>query len=445
MRRNPALAASIVACVAAFAAIPGALAGSSADPGISPGSILLGTTASLTGEGADGAAVGRGVRAYFAHVNARGGVAGRRFAYAIADDGGDPATTEEATRQLVEEDEVFAIVAPAGTEQSLAARRYLNAGRVPQLFVASGATTWGTDRRVFPWSIGFQPSYQAEGWVYGRYVARALERAKVAVLYKGEGRDLLRGLQRGLAGSGSKVVAALPYGLTASVQPEVVRLRASGANVLAVFAAPSVAAQAYSQLRRSGWKPRVLVNADAATVSTVPEGSISLAFLKDPADPQWKDDPGMRLYRYADEAVRAAVRTYATCSTCTAWRWRTRRCRSSSARSEPDSREADGPRAFDHERREPVPPSRSHGAHLGYRRLPRRAGPAATLHRPPLDVVRRALARRLVKLDDAQHLDRDTRAERDLPREPDRLVPIWPRPRRRSRRRPPSSPRTGRR
>jgi branched-chain amino acid transport system substrate-binding protein len=297
LRRNPALAASVVACVATFALISGALAGSSADPGVSPGSILLGTTASLTGEGADGAAVGRGLRAYFAHVNARGGVAGRRFAYSIADDGGDPATTEDATRQLVEEDEVFAIVSPAGTEQSLAARGYLNSAKVPQLFVASGATTWGRDRRVFPWSIGFQPNFEAEGWVYGRYVARTLERAKVGVVYKGEGRDLLRGLQRGLAGSGSKVVAALPYGLTASVQPEVVRLRASGANVLAVFAAPLVAAQAYSQLRRSGWKPAVLVNADAATVSTVPKGSISLAFLKDPADPQWKSDPGMRLYR----------------------------------------------------------------------------------------------------------------------------------------------------
>jgi branched-chain amino acid transport system substrate-binding protein len=297
LRRNPVLAASVFACVAAFAAIPGALAGSSADPGISPGSILLGTTASLTGEGADGAAVAQGVKAYFAHMNARGGVAGRRFAYAIADDGGDAAATEDATRQLVEEDEVFAIVAPAGTEQSLAVRRYLNTERVPQLFVASGATTWGRDRRVFPWSIGFQPNFEAEGWVYGRYVARTLERAKVAVLYKGEGRDLLRGLERGLAGSGSKVVAALPYGLTASVQPEVLRLRASGANVLAVFAAPLVAAQAYSQLRRSGWKPAVLVNADAATVSTVPKGSISLAVLKDPADPQWKSDPGMRLYR----------------------------------------------------------------------------------------------------------------------------------------------------
>jgi branched-chain amino acid transport system substrate-binding protein len=297
LRRNPALAASVVACVATFALISGALAGSSADPGVSPGSILLGTTASLTGEGADGAAVGRGLRAYFAHVNARGGVAGRRFAYSIADDGGDPATTEDATRQLVEEDEVFAIVSPAGTEQSLAARGYLNSAKVPQLFVASGATTWGRDRRVFPWSIGFQPNFEAEGWVYGRYVARTLERAKVGVVYKGEGRDLLRGLQRGLAGSGSKMVAALPYGLTASVQPEVVRLRASGANVLAVFAAPLVAAQAYSQLRRSGWKPAVLVNADAATVSTVPKGSISLAFLKDPADPQWKSDPGMRLYR----------------------------------------------------------------------------------------------------------------------------------------------------
>jgi branched-chain amino acid transport system substrate-binding protein len=299
LRRNPAFAASIVVCVATLAAIPGALAGPAADPGISPGSILLGTTASLTGEGADGA-VGRGVRAYLAHVNARGGVAGRRFAYSIADDDGDPAATEDATRQLVEEDEVFAIVAPAGTDQSLAARGYLNFEKVPQLFTASGATTWGRDRRTFPWSIGFQPSCQAEGWIYGRYVTRTLARSSVAVLYEDavDGRDLLRGLESGLAGSASRVVATESFEPTAtSVHQELVRLRAARADVLAVFATTRFAARAYSSLDRLRWKPRVLVGAQAASAGGTPRGAVSLAFLKDPSDPQWKDDPGMRLYR----------------------------------------------------------------------------------------------------------------------------------------------------
>jgi branched-chain amino acid transport system substrate-binding protein len=278
-------------------ALPGAFAGAAADPGVTPTSIHLGTTAPLTGAGA---AVSRGARAYFAHVSARGGVVGRRLEYTIADDGGDPAAAEDATRQLVEEEEVFAIVSPTGTEQSLGARGYLNSAKVPQLFTASGATTWGRDRRTFPWSIGFQPSCQAEGWIYGRYVARAVTRAKVAVLSEDgvDGRDLLRGLRSGLAGSAARVVAAESFDPTAtSVQQELARLKASRADVLAVFATSPPATRAYASLGRLRWKPQVLVSAQAASASGTPRGSISLAFLKDPGDAQWKSDPGMRLYR----------------------------------------------------------------------------------------------------------------------------------------------------
>ena len=297
MRRRRALPAPVLACAVALVALPGALAGASADPGITPGSIHLGTTSPLTGPGA---AVARGARAYFAHVSARGGVLGRRLELTIADDGSDPAETVDVTRRLVEEDEVFAIVSPAGTEQSLAARGYLNSAKVPQLFTTSGAATWGRDRRTFPWSIGFQPNAQAEGWIYGRYVARTLARSKVAVLYEDgvDGRDLLRGLRSGLAGSASRVVAEDSFEPTAtSVHKDVARLRASRADVLAVFATSRFATRAYASLDRLRWKPRVLVGAQAVSASGTPRGSISLAFLKDPADPQWRDDPGMRLYR----------------------------------------------------------------------------------------------------------------------------------------------------
>ena len=297
MTRGTALGALVLGAAATLVALPAASATSTADPGVTADSIHLGTTGPPTGAGA---AVARGVRAYLAHVSARGGVAGRAFELTIADDGGDPASTEDATRQLVEADGVFAIVAPAGTEQSLAARGYLNSAKVPQLFTASGATTWGRDRRTFPWSIGFQPSCQAEGWIYGRYVARTLARSRVGVLYEDgvDGRDLLRGLGSGLAGSASRVVASESVEPTAtSVHQEVTRLRAARADVLAIFATKRFATRAFASLDRLRWKPSVLVGAQAASAGGTPRGSISLAFLKDPADAQWRDDPGMRLYR----------------------------------------------------------------------------------------------------------------------------------------------------
>jgi branched-chain amino acid transport system substrate-binding protein len=297
VRRRSALAALVLGCSAALVSLPAASARSTADPGVTADTIHLGTTAPLTGAGA---AVALGAETYFRHAGAHRGVAGRSFDFTIVDDGGDPTATEDATRQLVEEAEVFAIVTPAGTEPSLAARGYLNNAKVPQLFTASGATTWGRDRRTFPWSIGFQPSCQAEGRIFGRYVARTLARAKVAVLHEDDvdGRDLLRGLRSGLAGSAARIVASESVEPTAtSVQQEVVRLRASRADVLAIFATPRFATRVYSSLARLRWKPRALVSAQAATASATPRGSISLAFLKDPADPQWKDDPGMRLYR----------------------------------------------------------------------------------------------------------------------------------------------------
>ena len=233
-------------------------------------------------------------------MNTRGGVAGRRVEYTIADDAGDPAVAEDTVRRLVEDDGVFAILSPAGTEQALASRGYLNSSKVPQLFAASGAATWGRDRKTFPWSIGFQPSCRAEGWIHGRYVARTLQGADVAVLHVDDvqGRDLLRGLRRGVAGSGSRVVAVESVEPDAtSMRAELTRLRASRAGAVAIFATPAVATQAYASLRRLAWKPKVLANADAALAGRAPDGSISLGFLKSPSDPQWRDDPGMRLYR----------------------------------------------------------------------------------------------------------------------------------------------------
>jgi branched-chain amino acid transport system substrate-binding protein len=311
MRREKALVVHALAVLLAVVALPVAFAGASADPGITPTTILLGGTSPLTGPAAAYASVARGAKAYFDSVNAKGGVAKRTFRYEIVDDAYNPAQTIQATRQLVEQEGVFAIFNSLGTEHNLAVREYLNQRRVPQLFVASGATTWGADAARYPWTIGFQPSYQAEGLIYGRYLARTVKQARIGVLFQNDdyGKDLLVGLKRGLVRSGSKVVAALPYEVTAvDVGSQVARLKASRANVLAIFATPKFAIQAYVFANRLGWRPLVVNNTVSAASNVMAlaseggrnrslEGSLTLNFLKDPTNPLFRNDPAMRRYR----------------------------------------------------------------------------------------------------------------------------------------------------
>jgi branched-chain amino acid transport system substrate-binding protein len=306
------LRSTLVATAAALAvAAPLALAGSTADPGVSPTVIVIGGTSPLTGPAASYASVARGAKAYFDSVNAAGGVAKRKIDYRIVDDAYNPAQTVQAVRRLVEQDKVFAVFNTLGTEANLAIRDYLNQTRVPQLFVASGATTWGRDAAKYPWTIGFQPSYAAEGFVYGQYIARNMKKARIAVLFQNDdyGKDLLNSLQRGLGRSGSKVVAAQPYEVTSSdVGSQIAKLKASGADVFAIFATPTFAIQAYVFANRLGWRPKVFVNGVSGTSNImtlaseggknkVVEGSITSTILKDPTDPKWKNDPGMKLYR----------------------------------------------------------------------------------------------------------------------------------------------------
>jgi branched-chain amino acid transport system substrate-binding protein len=311
MRRKPAFLAYSIAGALALAALPGAFAGAAADPGITQTTIVLGGTSPLTGPAAAYASVARGAKAYFDSVNAKGGVARRKFQYKIVDDAYNPAQSVQVTRQLVEQDGVFAVFNSLGTDQNLQVREYLNQKKVPQLFVASGATTWGADAAKYPWTIGFQPSYQAEGLVYGRYIATTMKRAKVGVLFQNDdyGKDLLVALRRGLARSGSKVTAAIPYEVTAvDVASQVARLKAAGVDVFAIFATPKFAIQAYVFANRLGWRPRIVNNTVSAATNVMLlaseggknralEGSITLNFLKDPTNPLYRNDPGMRQYR----------------------------------------------------------------------------------------------------------------------------------------------------
>jgi branched-chain amino acid transport system substrate-binding protein len=308
MRRHKTFFAMLVlACAVAT----GATAATSADPGITGTQILLGGTSPLSGPASAYASVARGANAYFQYANARGGVNGRKIKYTYTDDAYNPAQTIQATKQLVEQDKVFAIFNSLGTEQNVATRDYLNAMKVPQLFVASGATTFGADYKKYPWTIGFQPSYRAEGWIYGKYLARTKPGATIAVLFQNDdyGKDLMAGLKQGIARTKVKIVAAEPYEVTATdVQSQVAKLKSSGASVLALFATPRFAIQGYVYANRLGWRPLIVNNAvssasnimalasEGGTNKSV-ENSISIVFLKDPTDVKWRTDAAVKLYR----------------------------------------------------------------------------------------------------------------------------------------------------
>lgn len=298
--------------IALLAGVAAALAASASDPGVTPTSVVLGTTAPLTGPSSAYASAARGAEAYFRYQNGRGGVAGRQIGYRVVDDAFDPAQTLRATRELVEQERVFAIVSPLGTQTGMATRDYLKEQGVPQLFVASGAVTFGDDAQDYPGTIGFQPSSLAEGVVYGRYLARTRPGSRVAVLFQDDdlGKDLLTGLRRGLARSKVKVVAAQPVETTAvDVGAQVAKLRSSGADVLALFTTRPLAAQGYLAAGKLGWKPKLtllsFVAAAAGTMTQVVEsgqakaaaGAISIAFVKEPTDPKWRNDATMKLYR----------------------------------------------------------------------------------------------------------------------------------------------------
>jgi branched-chain amino acid transport system substrate-binding protein len=305
-----ALAATLA--IGGSAALAGTVGGAD-EPGVTSKTILLGGTAPLSGSAAAYAPIARGAEAYFKYVNANGGVHGRTILYRVLDDGYNPAQTVSLTKQLVEQDKVFAVFNAVGTSTNLAVRPYLTSAKVPQLLVASGGTTFGRDYAQFPYTIGFQPTYQAEGWVYGKYLARTAAGATIAVLFQNDdyGKDLLGGLKRGLERSKTKVIAAQPYEAdsTSDVSAQIAKLKSSGADTLAIFATSAFAIQAYALAHKLGWKPKhVVVNSvasSAATMSAAADGgknrlvggTISTAFLKDPNDIQWARDAGMKLYR----------------------------------------------------------------------------------------------------------------------------------------------------
>jgi hypothetical protein len=281
-----------------------------ATPGVTPTTITIGGTVPLTGPAGAYASVGRGADAYFHYVNAKGGVFGRKIVYKYLDDEFDVAKTITLTRQLVEQDQVLAIFNSVGTEHALAIRSYLNDRKVPQLFVGSGVSKLATEHAKYPWSMGYLPSFAGEGAIYGQYIAAHRPRSRIAVLYENSdfGKDMLNGLRRGLKGK-AKIVGTQAYEVTdQDVSSQMARLKSTGANTLMLFATPKFAIFGYVGAFRLGWRPRVYVTSvsispDIMNIARVASsrkevnGSISIAFVKDPTSKLWAKDKTVRLYK----------------------------------------------------------------------------------------------------------------------------------------------------
>jgi branched-chain amino acid transport system substrate-binding protein len=303
--------AAVVAALAAALVVPAAGAGRTDTPGVTPTQILIGGTGPLTGDESAYEPVLSGAQAYFAYVNAHGGVFGRKVVYKVDDDQYDPTKTVTLTQQLVEQDKVFAIFNTIGTPQSIAIRSYLNSAKVPELFVGSGATAIGSQHAQFPWTMGLLPSFAGEGSVYGRLIAAHQPTAKIAVLYENDeyGTELLAGLKRGLGSHAGQIVGAQSYVPTdPTVTGQVTELMSTGANVFVIFALPTQAIQAFVAAARLNWKPTEyvtsvsidpavmeIVHANAGAQTGV--GATSTAFLHDPTNPTQRTSPGVVLYR----------------------------------------------------------------------------------------------------------------------------------------------------
>jgi branched-chain amino acid transport system substrate-binding protein len=278
-----------------------------ATPGVTSTEIRIGSSVPLSGEAAIAGNVARGIDAYFKYVNAKGGIFGRKLKFTYLDDGYDPGRAVNNTIRLVQQDQVFAMFSSLGTSNNLAVRKLLNDAKVPQLFVSSGATTFGRDYKKYPWTIGYIPPYSEEGAVYGQYVVKHIKKPKIAVLYQDDdyGRDLYAGLRRGLGKKAGAIVSKVAYDPTSTdVQPQVTQLKASKANVFMIFAFGKFSLQAFNAVSRLGWKPQIFVNdvsSASALMAIVPQnaanGAISIVFGKDPAAPAWRKDKGIRLFQ----------------------------------------------------------------------------------------------------------------------------------------------------
>ena len=274
-------------------------------PGASDTEIKIGNTQAYSGPASSYATISKAIGAYFDKINAEGGINGRKINFISYDDGYQPPKTVEQTRKLVESDEVLLIFNALGTPPNSAVQKYLNAKKVPQLFVATGATKWG-DPKNFPWTMGWQPNYQTEGRAFAKYVMDNHPDGKIGILFQNDdyGKDYVKGLKDGLGDKAkAMIVSELAYeSADPTIDSQIINLKASGANIFFNVTIPKFAAQAIKKAADIGWKPVHLLNGVSNSVVSVlqpagfeaSKGIVTTAYYKDPTDPTWKDDPAYK-------------------------------------------------------------------------------------------------------------------------------------------------------
>jgi len=278
------------------------------DAGASDTEIKIGNTMPYSGPASAYGTIGKAAAAYFKKVNDEGGINGRKINFISVDDGYSPPKTVEMARRLVEQDQVLLIWGPLGTPSNTAIQKYMNAKKVPQLFVYTGATKWN-DPKNYPWTMGWQPNYQTEAAIYAKHILQTKPDAKIAVLYQNDdyGKDYLKGFEDELGAKAKTMIVAKASYETSdpTVDSQIVQLQGSGANVFFNITTPKFAAQAIRKIYDIGWKPVQYLNNVSASIGSVlvpaglekSVGIISTAYLKDHSDPAWNNDKGLNDWR----------------------------------------------------------------------------------------------------------------------------------------------------
>jgi branched-chain amino acid transport system substrate-binding protein len=299
--------ALLIGVMAAALASP-AMAQKKYDPGATDKEIKVGHIGPYSGPASAYGQIGKAIAAYFKMVNDRGGINGRQIDFVSYDDGYSPPKTVEMARKLVEQDQVLFIFQSLGTPSNSAIHKYMNGKKVPQLFVATGASKWN-DPKHFPWTMGWQPNYHTEGLLYAKHILKTKPDAKIGILYQNDdyGKDYLKGMEDGLGAKAKSMIAAkVSYEVTdPTVDSQIVQLQASGANVFFQATTPKFAAQAIRKAYDIGWKPVQYLNNVSISVGSVlkPAGLekavdiITAGYQKEHSDPRFKDDAGLNKWR----------------------------------------------------------------------------------------------------------------------------------------------------
>jgi len=295
-----------MALIASVAISGTALAQKKYDTGATDTEIKIGNIMPYSGPASAYGVIGKTEAAYFNKINAEGGIKGRKINFVTYDDGYSPPKAVEQARKLVESDEVLVVFNPLGTPSNSAIQKYLNSKKVPQLFVATGATKWN-DPKDFPWTVGWQPSYQSEARIYAKFLMKEKPDGKIAIMYQNDdfGKDYLKGLKDGLGAKASMIIAEESYEPSEpTIDNHIVKLKATGADVFISITTPKFAAQAIKKIAEIEWKPMQIVSNVSASVGSVikpagfenAQGILSAAYAKDGADTQWDSDPNMKKF-----------------------------------------------------------------------------------------------------------------------------------------------------